>query len=127
MSVESTKLINNLAFEITSHEFKINFDVPEKLGGNNTAPTPHDYYEAALAECTSITVMMYAKRKQIPLENIDVKIKIISEGAKNEISREIKFIGNLSEEQIASLTMIADKCPIHKLISAGAHITTQIL
>lgn len=43
-------------------------DVAKDLGGDNSAPDPHDYYDAALAACKAITVMMYAKRKQLPLD-----------------------------------------------------------
>lgn len=127
MSVESTKIIENFAYEITSHDFKVRVDVNEKLGGQNSAPNPHDYLEIALAGCTAITVQMYAKRKGIPLEYSDVKIKITAEGASNEILREIKFVGDLTEEQKQSLFQIAEKCPIHKLISAGAKIESRMI
>jgi putative redox protein len=127
MAVESTKIIEGFAFEVQTREFRVRTDVEQKLGGTNTAPDPHDYLQIALAACTAITVQMYAQRKGIPLEYADVKIKIIAEGPVNEILREIKFIGDLSEEQKQALLMIAQKCPIHKFLSSGAGITTQVL
>jgi putative redox protein len=127
VSVESSKIIDGLAYEITSHEFKVRVDVSEKLGGKNSAPNPHDYLEIALAGCTAITVQMYANRKGIPLQYSDVKITITAEGAKNEILREIKFVGDLTEEQKQNLLRIAEKCPLHNLISAGAKIETRIV
>ena len=128
MSVESTKLLDTYAFDIKAGNFTIKVDVPENLGGNDTAPDPHQYLEAALAGCTAITVQMYAKRKNIPLDYSDVSIKITSEGSSNEILREIKFVGaDLNEEHKKSLLFIADKCPIHKLLSAGAKITTKLI
>jgi putative redox protein len=127
MSVESSKIIEGLAYEVTSHEFKVRVDVSEKLGGKNSAPNPHDYLEIALAGCTAITVQMYANRKGIPLQYSDVKITITAEGPKNEILREIKFVGDLTEEQKQSLFRIAEKCPLHNLISAGAKIETRIV
>lgn len=42
-------------------------DIAESIGGNDTAPDPHDLYDASLAACKAITVMMYAKNKNIPL------------------------------------------------------------
>ena len=127
MSVESTHLTGKLAFAVKSHEFSVNVDVVEKLGGENTAPDPHQYMEIALASCTSMTVMMYAKRKGIPLEDISVSIHITAEGEVNAISRGVKLIGaNLTPEQKDNLMMIADKCPIHKFLSRGAQITTTL-
>ncbi|WP_413613258.1 OsmC family protein [Bdellovibrio sp. HCB-110] len=127
MSVESSKKIDTLAFEILSHEFKVRSDVTEDKGGKNSAPSPHDYLEIALASCTAITVQMYANRKGIPLEYSDVKVNITSEGASNEILREIRFVGNLTEDQKKHLLMIAEKCPVHKLLSAGIKIKTEVL
>ncbi|WP_295902020.1 OsmC family protein [uncultured Bdellovibrio sp.] len=127
MSVESSRILNGYNFEITSHDFKVLTDVPENQGGENKAPSPHDYIEIALASCTAITVQMYAKRKGIPLEYSDVKVQITSEGsAGNEIHREIRFVGNLTDEQKKNLLMIAEKCPIHKFLSAGAKIKTEM-
>lgn len=126
MSVESTHLSGKLAFEIQSREFTVKSDVTENLGGDNSAPDPHQYLEIALAGCTSITMMMYAKRKGIPVEDIKVAIHITAEGEVNAISRSIQLFGNLSQEQKDSLMAIADKCPIHKFISRGAQITTVL-
>jgi putative redox protein len=126
MSAESTKLIEGFCFEVQSNNFKVMADVSEKLGGKNTAPSPHDYLGVALASCTAITVQMYAKRKNFPLDYTDVKISFLKEGVENEILREIKFVGTLSEEQTKTLLMIADKCPIHKLIEKGAKITSVL-
>lgn len=126
MSVESTHLLNKLTFEVQSRRFTVNSDVTEKLGGDDSAPDPHQYLEIALASCTAITVTMYAKRKAIPLEDIKVSIHITAEGEVNTISRGIQLVGNLSQEQKDSLMVIADKCPIHKFISRGAQITTAL-
>lgn len=127
VSVESTKITKGLALEINVPGFQLRSDVSEKLGGTNTAPNPHDYLETALAACTAITVQMYANRKGIPLVSSDVKIKITAEGAENRIAREIRFEGELTDEQRASLLAIADKCPIHKFLSKGALIETSLV
>lgn len=124
MSVESAKITEGLAFEIKTGKFTLKADVEEDKGGKNSAPSPHDYLEVALAACTVITVQMVANRKGMPLQYTDVKIKITSEGASNEILREIKFVGNLTDEQKVYLFKIAEKCPVHKFLSAGAKITS---
>lgn len=126
MSVESTHLLNKLKFEVKTRDFLVNSDVTAQLGGDNSAPDPHQYMEVALASCTAITVMMYAKRKAIPLDDINVSIHITAEGEANAISRSIQLMGNLTAEQKESLLVIAEKCPIHKFITRGAKITSAL-
>ncbi|MDX5405639.1 MAG: OsmC family protein [Chromatiaceae bacterium] len=97
-------------------------DVAKDLGGDNSAPDPHDYYDAALAACKAITVMMYAKRKQLPLDYIDIEItRDNSQEAQGTyvLNVQLKLLGNLSDEQKAQLAAIADKCPIHKLMTVA--------
>jgi putative redox protein len=101
-------------------------DVTKDLGGDGTAPDPHDLYDAALAACKAITVMMYAKRKQLPLDYIDILIE-------RDNSREaqgvyvlnvtLSLLGQLTDEQKSQLAAIADKCPIHKLMTVA---TTEV-
>lgn len=125
MSVVSVKKTEGFTFEIKMPTHTVITDIPMALGGKDLAPSPHGYLEAALAACTAITVQMYADRKAIPLDYTDVKINITKEGKDgNEIQREVSFKGNLTNEQKEKLFTIAEKCPIHKFLTAGAKITT---
>lgn len=127
MSIESSQRIEGLAYDIKLPGFLIRADVKEELGGTNSAPDPHNYLEVALAGCTAITVQMYANRKGIPLESVDVKISITKEGKDgNEITRDIRFHGDLTEEQKASLFAIAEKCPVHRFLERGAKIKSHM-
>lgn len=128
MPVVSSKRIEGLAYDIKLPEFLIRTDVKEEIGGTNTAPDPHDYLQIALAGCTAVTIQMYANRKGIPLESVDVKISITKEGKEgNEIRRDLHFYGNLTEEQKASLFAIAEKCPIHRFLERGAKIESHMM
>lgn len=128
MSVGSTKRMGNLNFEISVSGHKMATDVPEKLGGTNTAPEPHDYVEAALAACTAITVQMYANRNGIPLISSDVKITIVQEGAINKIIRKIELLGELlTEQQRRLLFAVAEKCPLHNFLTRGAKIESHLI
>lgn len=127
MIESSQRLDDKLAYDFKLPEFMIRVDVPQSKGGTHTAPDPHDYLEVALAGCTAITIQMYANRKGIPLKSVDVKIKITKEGPEgNEISRELKFEGDLSQEQKNSLLAIAEKCPIHRFLEKGAKIVSRM-
>lgn len=93
-------------------------------GGDDEGMSPHELLEAALASCTIITVQMYANRKAWPLESTDVVVTTDSEGANSHLTRQITFKGNLDEEQRARLLDIANKCPIHKLLTSNIEIET---
>ncbi len=128
MAVQSSKHLEKLAYDLKVDNFMVRTDVSEPKGGSDSAPDPHQYFEAALAGCTAITVQMYADHKKIPLKNVDVQITITKEGKEgNEIERKIRFEGELTDEQRKRLFEIAERCPIHRLISAGAIINSQLL
>lgn len=127
MPVGMTRKVAQRAFEIEASGHKVLTDVPDKLGGKDSGPGPHDYLEIALAGCTAITLTMYAEKKNIPLEDVNVTIKITAEGETNTMSRDIRLIGNLTQEQKDQLLAIANKCPIHKFLEKGAHINSTLV
>jgi putative redox protein len=105
-------------------------DEPKSVGGGDTAPNPMQLLCGALAACTTITVQMYASRKQWPLEAIEVTVTKNPRGAPadgaTELDRQVRLKGNLDAEQRARLLEIANKCPTHKLLSGTLRIATQL-
>jgi putative redox protein len=95
-------------------------DEPEELGGTDEGMAPGALLLASLGSCTAITIRMYADRKQFPLEGIKINLAICPEeemDAGTVIERKIELIGNLSDDERKRLMIIADKCPIHKMLS----------
>jgi len=109
--------------EIGAH--RIVTDVTPEFGGEASGPEPHDILAAALAACTTLTVNLYAKRKGYALEDVQVSIRHGQEGAAYALHRSIHYVGQLSEEEKARLTEIANKCPVHKTLSGQIAITTE--
>jgi putative redox protein len=102
-------------------------DEPESLGGTNEGMTPGALLLASLGSCTAITIRMYADRKEIPLETIKIDLAICKEeemSKETTITRKIEFTGDITQEQREKLMVIADKCPIHKLLTNPIKITT---
>jgi uncharacterized OsmC-like protein len=128
-----------LAQEIVAGPHHLKADEPVTAGGTDKGPTPYDLLLAALGACTSMTVGMFARRMNWPLEGIVVRLvhsKIHAEdcsecetkqGLLDQIDREIEFTGPLSSEQRSRLLEIAEKCPVHRTLKSGTVIKTRLI
>ena len=95
-------------------------------GGSDAGPSPHDLYDAAISACKALTVVWYAKRKAIPLEDVRVTVdRDASEERKGvyRLATTLHVTGALTDAQREELLTVAQKCPIHKLMTA---VTTEI-
>jgi putative redox protein len=113
--------------KLTAGDLHFLSDQEISKGGANTGPTPHEYLGAALASCTSMTLKMYAGRKEMELENAIVTVDIERIDDVETFSREIQLLGNLSAEEKERLLEIAHKCPIHKALAGQIQIKTQLV
>jgi len=100
-------------------------DAPRLYGGEETGPEPHDLLAASLGACTALTVMMYAHRKNMDLQDINVRIEHQHEEGVYVLRRHIEYIGNLTDEAKQRLTEIANKCPVHKTLIGEIRIETD--
>jgi uncharacterized OsmC-like protein len=85
-----------------------------------------------------MTIALYARRKQWPLEGVTVKLEHsrihavdcaeceTKEGMLDRIEREISLRGTLAEEQRARLMEMADRCPVHRTLTSEINIRTRL-
>jgi putative redox protein len=114
-------------------------DEPVAAGGTDTGPDPYDFLLAALGSCTSMTVALYARRKQWPLEAVTVRMRHAkvhatdcencetTVGMLDRIERDIELVGTLDEAQRTRLVEIANKCPVHRTLTSEISILTRLL
>ncbi len=106
-------------------------DEPVAAGGEDAGPDPYTLLLAAFGSCISMTVTLYARRKQWPLEQVTVRLEQNrihakdcrecaqqDEGYVHRIERAVSFTGPLTDEQRARLQEIAYKCPVHKTLTS---------
>lgn len=125
---------NGFLQEVVTGRHRLRADEPTAAGGNDAAPGPYDYLLIALGVCTSMTVGFYARRKQIPLENIVVSLSHsrihakdcedceTKEGLLDRIDMKMKLTGSLTQEQHTKLVEIAGKCPVHRTLKSEINI-----
>jgi putative redox protein len=83
----------------------------------------------------SITIALYARRKQWPLTNIEIRLRFSRSHMKDcencmdktamldRIDTEVKLEGALTAEQRARMIEIGHRCPVHQTLKSGIHVT----
>ncbi|HRO07693.1 MAG TPA: OsmC family protein [Saprospiraceae bacterium] len=115
--------------EITAGNHKLTADESITDGGGDAGPNPGQLLASSLAACSSITMRMYADRKGWPLEEIIVHVDFDRNIATNStvFTKKITLTGNLDDVQKKRLYEIADKCPIHRVLTGTISIDTETL
>ncbi len=114
-------------------------DEPESAGGTDTGPNPWGLLMAGLGACTTITLRMYADRKEWPLEEIGVRLqhrRLAPQGSDDssgdaeqklhKIIQTLDLIGELDDEQRDRLLEIAGRCPVHRALESGVIMPMEL-
>ena len=129
---------SGFAQEIIAAPHQFVSDEPTSVGGTDKGPTPYDLLLAGLGSCTSMTIAMYARRKQWPLERVTVRLRQSRVHAEDcaacethiatltLIERDIELEGVLDEKQRAQLLAIANRCPVHQTLTSQMNIKTRL-
>jgi putative redox protein len=127
MTITVTRELSKpMAQTIQIGQHQLSADSTLEEGGSDSGPSPHDLYDAAIGACKALTMIWFAKRKGIPLDDATVTVERDASDERNGTYRlhaKIHLVGALSEEQRQQLLTVAGKCPIHKLMTA---VTTDI-
>jgi putative redox protein len=103
--------------------FPVDLD-PEAGGGPH--PSPHDILDSALAACTALTLQLYARRKAMALQDVQVTVSHRTEAGVYRMARQITLTGPLSDDERSALLRVAQACPVHKTLSGEIQIETVL-
>jgi putative redox protein len=101
-------------------------DEPEAVGGNGSAPAPHELFPAALAACVSTTLVMYARTKKWRLDGVDVDVEYDHRATPRRFEIDIRVTGDLSAAQLDMLDKVAAACPVRRGIETGIEFVERL-
>lgn len=120
-----------MATPVTARGLELVVDEPLSAGGTETGLTPYDHLGVALASCTALTLRIVAEREGIPLDAVEVSVthdKVHArdcaecgdrQGRVDVMRRHVEITGDMTDAQRDRLHAVADRCPVHKTLTAG--------
>jgi putative redox protein len=121
---------DNFRTTVRSRDFTYNIDTAVEKGGSGTAPTPVEYFLAAIGGCVAITLRTYANKMNWELGEITVVVreetKLTPDGIVKTIFEEISVQEKASEEQLSALKEIAKSCPVAQMVKNQTNISRTI-
>lgn len=126
--------------ELNAAGHRLVADEPVELGGTDQGPSPYGLLSSALAACTAMTLYLYAKAKEWPLQEIRVLVRHSKVHEKDceecetnpkamvdRLERRIWLTGDLSDDIRTRLLQIAEKCPVHRTLQASVRVETALI
>lgn len=102
-------------------------DVTREAGGDDSGPSPEEILLSALGACTAMTLEMFAKRKAWPLDRVTVTLSGDRVDEAFVIDRRVELLGELDAEQRERLLAVANKCPVHKILTGTIRVETTLV
>jgi putative redox protein len=94
-------------------------DEPERLGGTDDGPAPHELLPAIVASCITTTLAMYARTKDWELGEVRVDVDYDNEATPRRLEIDVRIPAKLSSAQLQRLERVARTCPIRRSLEAG--------
>lgn len=116
---------------ITAGRHVLGADEPADLGGADTGPDPYELLLSALGACTAMTLRMYATRRKMKLERVEVRLRHVQRasaggGLADKFERRITLVGDLTAEERQRLLEIAEKCPVSQTLQKSSIVESAL-
>lgn len=124
VTVQSTtaESTGDAALRQTIHNGRLMFsaELPPDEGGNGQSPSPFELLYGAWGACTNMTLQVYCRRKGWHLARVVTTLSepesenMAGHGSHRVIEKRIQVWGDLSDEQLVKLKVIAERCPVNQ-------------
>ncbi len=139
MALVTAELREGTAVTLRARQFSWSGDEPAEAGGTDTGPDPYELLLGGLAACTAVTLRLYANHKGIDLAGVDVSLALDRvhaddcedrdqrhDGLIERIRSEVTVHGSFDEAQKVRLAQVARRCPVHKTLAQGVHLSDSV-
>ncbi len=139
MATITAELGSGTDVAIHARQFNLAADEPLSAGGTDTGPTPYELLLTSLAACICVTLRLYANHKGIDLQGVKVSLTFDrvhaddcvdcderADGWIDRIRSEVVLSGDFNDAQRVRLKQVAQRCPVHKTLANGVHISDSV-
>ena len=112
--------------DVQVSRFHLRTDEPERLGGDDSAPSPHELLPAALAACVGTQLQMYARTRDWDLGDLTVDVEYDHRAVPRHFSVCVDFGATLTRDQLDRLDKVVRACPVRKALAGGATFTERL-
>ena len=102
-------------------------DEPERLGGTDEGPAPHELLAAMLASCVATMISMYAQTRDWDIGEIAVDVDYDSESVPHRVTLDVHLPEDLTADQRRRLERVAETCPARRALEAGFTFEERIV
>lgn len=101
-------------------------DEPERLGGTDMGPAPHELLPAALASCVSTTLVTYSRTKNWNIGEVAVDVVYDNKSVPRRFEVSVELTGDVDDAQLARLRKVAAACPLRRALEAGFEFEERV-
>ena len=112
--------------EILAGKHRLTTDQPVELGGDGTAPSPHELLPSALAACVAWALVSYGRTKEWDLGEVTVDVDYDQKATPRRVVVRVHVTGDLDELQLARLEKVAESCPVRRSLEVGFEFVETI-
>jgi putative redox protein len=128
LTATATSIPGSLRQEIlVDGRFHLFTDEPERLGGEDSGPSPHELLPASLASCVSTTILMYARAKGWELGRVEVDAGYDPKSVPRRCELEVRIERPLTAEQLERLERVAATCPVRRVLEGAIAFSERII